>query len=210
MRIVFDGLVPVAYGQTYVISRDLPDMGRAFAGQSNGLCGAGEPGALLLMTGTHSGRVRFTIELHDAEPPAAADEWQEVVEVAFHPTTATVDLVPWGQGSLARLPLAPDGGLLPAFRVRYCALGMDEGRNPFGLFDPDEIAEDDYTYMDQRPDRYLLSFWPQSGGRSAAGAPPADVIARQTSRSAAYRHEWARELAAPPAFRERDKADAER
>ena len=65
MPILFDGPVPIDYGQTYVTSRELPDMNAAFAGQANGLCGAGEPGALFLMTGTHSGRVRFMIELHD-------------------------------------------------------------------------------------------------------------------------------------------------
>ncbi|MEK8107192.1 hypothetical protein NKG94_22280 [Micromonospora sp. M12] len=40
MRVLFDGKVPVAYGQMYVTSRELPDMSGAFAGQANGLCGA--------------------------------------------------------------------------------------------------------------------------------------------------------------------------
>ena len=57
MRILFDGVVPVDYGQIYVTSRELPEMIEAFAGQVNGLCGAGEPGALFLMTGTRCGRV---------------------------------------------------------------------------------------------------------------------------------------------------------
>ena len=52
MRILFDGPVPVDYGQIYLTSRELPDMGKAFAGQVNGLCGAGEPGKLFLITGT--------------------------------------------------------------------------------------------------------------------------------------------------------------
>ncbi|MBL7261047.1 hypothetical protein [Paractinoplanes lichenicola] len=186
MRVLFDGLVPVAYRQMYVCSREIPDMAKAFAGQVNGLCGAAQPGELFLMTGTHSGSVRLTVERHDTEPPAAAAEWQEVVEVPFQPRRATVDLVPWGAAALAALPLVPDGQPLPAFRVRYCALGMDEGRNPFGTYDPDELADDDYTYMNDRPDRYLLALWPDERLR--------DVIVQETSKAAATWHRWAAKL----------------
>src|SRR5687767_1907877 len=129
MRVLFDGLAPVDYGQIYVTSRALPDMIGAFAGQVNGLCGAREPGVLFLTTGTHYGRVRFRVELHDTEPPPAEPQWQEVVEASMLPRAPAVDLVPWGDGPLAHLPLIPDGqdtGPLPAFRVRYCAAGMDE------------------------------------------------------------------------------------
>ncbi|HEX8346343.1 MAG TPA: hypothetical protein VF657_16615 [Actinoplanes sp.] len=191
MRILFDGVVPVDYGQIYVTSRELPEMSEAFAGQVNGLCGAGEPGALFLMTGTRCGRVRFEVELHDRAPSAAADEWEEVVEAPFVPRAAVVDLVPWGEGPLARLPLRPDGqdtGRLPGYRVRYHAAGMDEGR-----------------------DRYLLCFWPESG--EAAGTGPAggvvraDAIVRQTSRSAAYWHGWAAGLPAPPTLWEQVESE---
>ncbi|WP_433125091.1 hypothetical protein ACQPWW_21715 [Micromonospora sp. CA-240977] len=98
MRVLFDGQAPVAYGQIYVTSSELPDMEEAFAGQVNGLCGAGQSGALFLMTGTHTGRVRFTVEVHDGEPPAAAPEWEDVVEVSFLPGAPVVDLVPAGGG----------------------------------------------------------------------------------------------------------------
>lgn len=201
----------MAYGQAYLTSRELPDMDRAFAGQANGLCGAGEPGALFLMTGTHSGRVRCTIELHDRAPAPAAAEWEEVVEVPFLPRKAAVDLVPWGSGTLARLALTPDGrdtGRLPRYRVRYCAAGMDEGHDPYGGFDPDEIDEDDYTYLDQRPDRYLLCFWPEGADSSPVEDPPrADAILRQTSSTAAYRHNWASALPAPPTLWEQVEAE---
>ncbi|MCZ7373724.1 hypothetical protein [Micromonospora sp. WMMC250] len=200
MRVLFDGKAPVHYGQIYVTSSDLPDMDRAFAGQANGLCGGGQPGALFLMTGTHSGRVRFTIEVHDTEPPAAAEEWEDVVEVSFVPSAAVVDLVPWGDGPLARMPLTSEGqqtGRLPAYRVRYCATGMDEGHDPFGGLDPDELDESDHTYMDRRPDRYLLCVWPE--GTTGDGVPRTDAVLRQTSDGAAYWHTWARALALPPA-----------
>jgi hypothetical protein len=196
MRVLFDGTAPVAYGQIYVTSRELPDMGGAFAGQVNGLCGGGDAGALFLMTGTHTGRVRFRVELHDVAPPLAG-AWEDVVEVSFVPRAATVDLVPWGDGSLAHLPLVPDGGgagTLPVFQVRYCADGMDEGRDPFGGLDPDEI--DDVGYPDQGPDRYLLCFWP-------AGSAEADAVVRQGSDAAAYWHRWAAALPPPPTLWER-------
>lgn len=210
MRVLFEGAVPLAYGQFYVASQELPDMTKGFAGQVNGLCGAGEPGALFLMTGTHTGRVRLRVELHEHEPPAAVDEWEEVVEAPFLPRAATVDLVPWGDGSLAALPLMPNGQeacLLPTFRVRYCAAGMDEGRNPYGGFDPDTLEDDDYTYMEQRPDRYLLCFWPDgAGGSLVDGGLRADAIIRQTSGDAGYWHNWASTLPAPPSLWEQVEA----
>ncbi len=210
MRVVFEGVVPVDYGQFYVVSRELPDMTRAFAGQRNGLCGAGDLGRLFLMTGTHTGRVRLRVELHEHEPPAAVDTWEEVVEAPFLPRAATVDLVPWGDGPLAALPLTPDGqeaGLLPTFRVRYCAAGMDEGRDPYGGFDPDALEDDDYTYMEQRPDQYLLCFWPDAAGGSLAdGGLRADAIVRQTSGAAGYWHNWASTLPALPSLWEQVEA----
>ncbi|MEV1111658.1 hypothetical protein AB0I95_23910 [Micromonospora sp. NPDC049751] len=215
MRVLFDGPAPVDYGQIYVTSRELPDMDRAFAGQVNGLCGAGHPGALFLMTGTHSGRVRFRIELHDAEPPTAAAEWEDVVEVSLQPRAPVVDLVPWGDGALAHLPLTSqesDGGRLPAYRVRYCAAGMDEGSDPFGGLDPDEIDEDDHTYLDRRPDRYLLCFWPEASaaGDPGDGAVRADAVLRQGSGNAAYWHGWAHGLPAPLTLWERVEAEVRR
>lgn len=215
MRVLFDGLAPVDYGQIYVTSRNLPDMERAFAGQANGLCGAGDPGALFLMTGTHSGRVRFRIELHDTEPPVADSEWEDVVEVSLQPRAPVVDLVPWGDGVLAHLPLTPedrDGGRLPLYRVRYCAAGMDEGTDPFGGHDPDEADEDEDSYLDRRPDRYLLCFWPlgRPGGAEGEGGTRADVVLRQGSGNAAYWHGWARGLPAPLTLWEHVEAELRR
>ncbi|MFF0467271.1 hypothetical protein ACFYPX_07460 [Micromonospora zamorensis] len=213
MRVLFDGKVPVAYGQIYVTSRELPDdMAGSFAGQANGLCGGGQPGTLFLMTGTHTGQVQFTVELHEVEPPAAEEEWEEVVEVSFAPRAAVLDLVPWGDGSLARLPLTSDGqdtSRLPVYRVRYCATGMDAGHDPFGGLDPDELDENGYTYMDQRPDRYLLCFWPDdtTGGDPGDGVTRADAILRQTSGGAAYWHAWARALPPPPTLSEQAEAE---
>ncbi|MEK8107191.1 hypothetical protein NKG94_22275 [Micromonospora sp. M12] len=153
------------------------------------------------MTGTHTGQVQLTIEVHDGEPSAAADEWEEVVEASLLPRAAVIDLVPWGEGTLAQLPLVSEGqdtGRLPVFRVRYCATGMDEGSDPFGGLDPDEIDDGDHTYMYERPDRYLLCLWPEgytSDAQSDAGTRT-DAILRQSSNAAAYWHTWAGAL--PP------------
>ncbi len=173
MRTLMSQAAWVHYGQIYVASgEDQPDMGECFGGQDNGLCGAAMPGFLFLMTGLHTGEVGFTVELHEAPPPVD-DGWQEIVEASFGPMGEAA-LVSWGGEQGWPLDLAQ-----ASYRVRYCATGMDEGR---------ELD----TKMDEDPeaDRYLLQFWP---------APPgADKVVKQTSEIAAYWHEYAREQPPPP------------
>ena len=205
MRILFDGTAWVAYSQIYVTNDEVPELSEAFAGQSNGLCGAATPGVLFLMTGTHDGRVRFTVELHDQQPPLPGEEWQDVVEVSFVPGEPAVELLQWSGSSAARLELA-DAGTDPddlaAFRVQYCATGMDLGHDPFGGIDPDSIADGDTSYMDHRPDRYLLRFWPDGTEQ-----PRPDAVLRHTSSAATYWHDWARKLPPPPTAEERAAAE---
>ncbi|MBU2669300.1 hypothetical protein KOI35_37890 [Actinoplanes bogorensis] len=205
MRTLYDGPVFIAYGQAYVQGPPVSAMDVAFAGQANGLCGAAFPGALFLVTGTRDGDVRFTVELHDAEPPPAGPEWQEVVEVSFRPTTETVDLVPWADAAVATLFRFPGDGPATTYRVRYCATAMDEGNDPWGGHDPDDDPAD---LFDDRPDRYQLLFWP------SPGEPAPDVIVRQTSEIAAYWHgsvpaqPWepsAQELAAVEEYKRSDQ-----
>jgi hypothetical protein len=161
--VVLDQVVEVDYGQLYLTASeaDVPVPELAFAGQSNGLCGAAVPGALYLLTGLQHGSVGFAVERHEAEPPLDG-QWEDVVEVSF--------TAPAGQLSLRNA----DGGdwpvTLPAgdSRVRYCARGMQAGW-------------DTETSGDSRPvDRYLLAFWPS--------APEPDCIVRQVSDAAAYWH----------------------
>jgi hypothetical protein len=168
-RTVYSGGVWVAYGQAYVQSDDeIPMPDRAFGGQVNGLCGAAVPGALFLVTGTHTGRVGFIVEVHD-DPPPIDGEWEEVVEASFAPASPEVVLTEWGGTSLPR-PLNLTRG---QWRVRYCARGLDTGRDSPPIADGDEPV-----------DHYLLQFWP---------APPApDLVVRQTSGHAAYWHDHAR------------------
>ncbi|GAA2052499.1 hypothetical protein GCM10009839_69920 [Catenulispora yoronensis] len=186
MRTLIQDLVPIAYGQLYVESEhgDEPQAWESMGGQQNGLLGAAIPGALFLITGTHTGRVPFTVELHDAEPPLSA-EWEEVVEAPFHPLGRTV-VVTWGDGPAWELELADID-----YRVRYSASGMDEAKEHELL-----ALSDDPPVID----RYLLQFWP---------APPApDSVVRRTSQSAAYWHDHALRQPAPPTPEE--KAEAER
>ena len=183
MRTLFDAEVHVHYGQVYVWSNQAyPLLDEAFAGQANGLCGAASPGALFMITGVHTGHVRFTIELHD-EPAPMGEEWEDIVEVSFTPMSSRIELAQWAGEACWPLDL-PDVD----FRVRYCACGMDDGRSA------DTILEGE-----PGRDRYLLQFWP--------GAWSPDRVVKLTSDVADYWHRHARTLPPPPT--PEDKAAAE-
>ncbi|WP_338118790.1 hypothetical protein [Streptomyces cyaneofuscatus] len=185
MRRPVVGEVHVHYSQIYVQSDPdgtAPGLGEAFAGQSGGLCGAAAPGALWLVTGLHTGSVGFTVEVHDEAPPLTPD-WEDVVEVSFRPVSEDTSLVQWGGEAAWDLELP-----VTDYRVRYSARGMDKGRDL-----------DTRTAKEPRADSYLLQFWP---------APPRpDQVIRQTSRNAAYRHDHARGLPAPPTPEQRTEAE---
>jgi hypothetical protein len=86
MRTAMTGPAWVAYAQIYVeSSEDFHDLGECFGGQHNGLCGAAAAGKLWLVTGLHSGRVGFTVEVHDEAPPLD-DSWEEIVEASYRPS----------------------------------------------------------------------------------------------------------------------------
>ncbi|MCC8243295.1 hypothetical protein [Saccharothrix luteola] len=181
VRTLMSGAARVDYGQLYVESGEASfAMDECFGGQVNGLCGGAVPGTLFLMIGTNVGEVDFAVELHDRPPPVGA-EWEDVVEVSFRPT-GPVALYVWAhEDSWSLDELEPID-----YRVRYCAVGMDDAR------------DDDF----RRParDRYALQFWP---------APPeADRIVRQTTEHAAYWHRYAAKQPPPPTAEE--KAEASR
>ncbi|MBU7598001.1 hypothetical protein JGS22_010360 [Streptomyces sp. P38-E01] len=179
MRTVLNGEVHVRYGQIYVESAVWGyAMDEYFAGQSNGLCGAGAPGGLFLNTGLHTGYVSFRVEVLDAEPPTD-DSWEDVVEAPFRPKATETLLVEWAGEDYWELDLEEID-----YRVRYSAVGMDAARD-----------QDTRRANDPGHDRYLLQFWP------AALSP--DHVIKQTSQIAAYWHDFARELPAPPSDEER-------
>jgi hypothetical protein len=172
VRTLFRGEVRVGYAQAYVQVGDrvfdTTDFGACFAGQDNGLCGAGVPGGLWLVTGLHTGSVPFEVESHEAEPGVADGE--DVVEVSLSVPRGPVDLLGWAGESSASLDLTPQ-----TYRVRYCADGMDAGR-----------AADVRTPEEPPHDSYLLLFWP---------APhAADRVVRAGSETARYWHGHARGL----------------
>src|SRR5262245_38211876 len=102
-------------------------MFHAFRGQTNGLCGVAVRGALWLITGLHSGRVGFTVDVLDAAPPID-DAWEEIVEVSFSVPGEDealehdgkeiiyrdVYLAEWAGGGSYRIPILPG-----TYRVRY-------------------------------------------------------------------------------------------
>jgi hypothetical protein len=160
--VLLDQNVFVTYSQAWVyLGEDLfaggYDLSQTFEGQTNGLCGAAQPDVLELITGTHTGDVPFRIELHDSEPQLG-DQWEEVVEASFAPTSAVVSFTGLDSGRTYRISLPRR-----EYRVRYCLYGMD-----------------DTDTTDKSSDAYLLQFWP------AEHAP--DCIVRQTSRRAASWH----------------------
>ncbi|MFD3514727.1 hypothetical protein [Streptomyces sp. NPDC058657] len=189
VRTVFDGVMRVSYRQFYVqsgLDSAREEQADPRAGQSNGLCGAANPGELFLTTGLHTGRVGLTVEVHETEPPLD-EQWEEVVEVSFRPGSTEIAVVPWGEGPICSTDLP-----VTDYRVRYCGRGMDV------------TPDDELSVLDGGPtvDHYLLQFWP-------AGHAP-DRVVKQTTQSAAYWHDHARSLQPPPAPEERAEAHRRR
>ncbi|MCX4744073.1 hypothetical protein OG455_00850 [Kitasatospora sp. NBC_01287] len=184
MRVLVGGEVHVHYSQLYVESdaeKFTPLLEEAFAGQAAGLCGGAQAGALFLSTGLHTGNVGFTVELHELRPPVD-DGWEEVVEVPFTPASERTVLMQWAGEACWELDLVETD-----YRARYCARGMDRAR-----------AADTRGEGEPQLDQYLLQLWP---------SPPAPArVLKQTSEIAAYWHNYARELPAPPTPEERAEA----
>lgn len=148
--------VSISHHQVHVCSGpSAPRYDVAFAGQANGLLGAGDPGALVLVCGTHTGHVGLRVVLHDAEPPLD-DAWEDVVEATFVPAGRAVTVAGLMDDVVATVELAP-----ATYRVRWSGTGVDEAY--------------DGVVMAHEPliDRFELALWP---------APPApDRVLRQGS-----------------------------
>ncbi len=121
-RILYSDRINVHYGQFYVepVEGDFVsmDMAQAFAGQSNGICGAARAGRLFLITGIHTASVHVTIEHLDAKPPVD-DTWEEIVECSFTHNASTLVLREWAAEAEYQLSIQPG-----TYRVRYCAKCM--------------------------------------------------------------------------------------
>jgi hypothetical protein len=105
VRTVLSEDVSVHYGQFYVHSNDdWPDLEECFYGQRNGLCGGAVPGHLFLITGSHTGLVGLTVEMHE-QPPVVDEAWEDVVEVSFRPQ-GHAHIAGWGGDWTSTLDLA--------------------------------------------------------------------------------------------------------
>jgi hypothetical protein len=162
--VLFDDLVPVHFGYIHLSagSEVGDDLIEARLGQNNGLCGARTPHQVSLVTGLHTGEVPLLVEWHPSEPPID-ESWEDVVEVSAEFTEPDVLLSSFEDAFSLKMPVSG------WHRVRYCANGMDEGRE-LDTPDEDEVA----------PDKYVLQMWP---------APPgADEVKVLGSRNAEYWH----------------------
>ncbi len=114
-----DLVVYVHYGFVFLGTRyeAPPDLIHARGG-SGTACGAAFPEALAMTTGMHIGWVPFRIQIGE-EPPALADEWEDVVEVSFEPESTELVLSAVDDFHDVTLPV------LTTYRARYCAQGMD-------------------------------------------------------------------------------------
>jgi hypothetical protein len=153
---------PVEYGQIYLLDGegDLPEF-EVLDSASVGIIGA-EPGAVLMMTGLHTGTVGFVVSVDDDDPGPELDSYEDVVEISFESRDGTAALVGWAGEYSRDLPPLPSGP--GTYRLRYHARGMDGGK-----------AADS---SDAPIDEYLLQIWP---------APPSpDVTLKRTSEQCAY------------------------
>jgi hypothetical protein len=185
VRTLMTGPAWVSHAQIYVESSGLDtDFRECFGGQRNGLCGAAVAGRLFLITGLHTGKVGFSVELHDEAPPID-DGWEEIVEASFKPADDRVALVGWGGEGRWPLELRPVD-----YRVRYCGWGMDAGHQAGPPMEDEPLV-----------DRYLLQLWP------APTTPrESDRVVKQTSAQAAYWHDFARKQPPPPSAEDRAEA----
>lgn len=162
--LLFDGIVRSTYNQVYIgTGADFPELDSAFHGQSNGLCGAGVPGALYLVTGLHTGPVSIQLSA-TSSTPELTDEWEDVVEVSFVVSGGDAAIVTWAGESAIPFHLDP-----ATYRVRYAARGLDPADEAMTVpLETDTI------------DHYALWFWP-------AEFEP-DAVVRSTSRFGHYAH----------------------
>ena len=166
MKRIFDGRLWVSYGQFYIESSESSGyaLEDCFVGQINGLCGAASKGSLFLLTGLHTGEIKFTLDVLD-NAPSLDRIWEEIVEVSFTPTSEKLIIRQWNGECICKIPFSQQN-----YRVRYCACNMDRGH---------ELD----TYVEGNPvDLYYLAFWPAK--------PTSDVILKQTSEVASYWHNW--------------------
>ena len=156
-QLIFDGRVSVDYHQAYLVTGEVEaSYTDAFACQSNGLLGAAQPGALVLVTGTALGDVAVRLVLHEGPPPLTP-AWQDVVEASFAPLEPMVRLLTWDGEEVCTFDLPGS-----SYRVRWSGFGLDvnyDGHVESGAQETDNVFE--------------LALWPAPAA--------ADAVLRQDS-----------------------------
>ncbi|MER6784180.1 hypothetical protein ABT330_05920 [Streptomyces sp. NPDC000658] len=156
------GLVPVQYHQ-FDISDEGGPTGPILEAGHNGLMQVTD-GVITVLTGIHTGNVDVTVTLHESEPAAGDDNWQECVEISAH--SASGDLMVRGlmDDLDDELPLLSFDG--PGdYRLRVHARGRDTA---FDLA-PEGVTE-----------WYLIQVWPAPTG-------PPTVLSRSDAYGASVR-----------------------
>jgi hypothetical protein len=170
-RILLDEIIETDYGQFDLVWAEPGgfdgDLDRFFAGQKNGLVGAGDPNGVYLNLARRSGGSPVKIVLYDVEPAAADNSFQDIVEVSITiPPGSAVQWVSWA-GETSGVLAGMKAGV---FRLRVSARDRDEGAAG--------------EFADGPVDSYLLELWP------APAAP--DSILKVGTEDARY---WHREAA---------------
>ncbi|MEV1003495.1 hypothetical protein [Nonomuraea sp. NPDC050202] len=140
-----------------LLLRGIEDPPPAYPGRfPNGLVAGSRDGAIII-TGVARGPVDVTVELADAAPPLALDEWEEVAEISVESTHGSLHVFGL-DGDLTDLSnLASTGP--GQYRIRIHARGRDT--------DPDGTVR---TPVES----YLIASWPSEA------AP--ELIYKQTDR----------------------------
>lgn len=145
--LTFTGWIDVFYGQYYLMSLgasepEPPDEEGAI------LSNEADEGSVFIASGTHTGKIRLTVRMHDQEPPLDSSEWDHVEESEIQSDNGEIDIVNWGGGT-------PDGfsGLAEHGPGRYRVRVHVRGRP--GDVAPGDVENDAY-------EEHLIEMWPES------------------------------------------------
>lgn len=134
------------------------------------------PSLAVLYSGTHTGPVRVTVQVHQTAPPLDLAAWEDVAEATFIAPVGRVMIEEWGGRVHDELPNLTSSGP-GTYRLRLHVRGRDRG---WREDTPEEPIEE-----------HLLDVWP--------AAPAAGVVHKLTSRVGRARAARAAASPDPPA-----------
>jgi hypothetical protein len=166
-RVLLDEVVMTSYGQLDLVWAEGAgfdgDWSSVFAGQTNGLVGAANPGGVYVNLARYGGGSRVRVVLLDAEPAEPDEYFEDVVEVSTAiPAGADVQWQAWAGMGFGTI----EGLSAGTYRVRVSAHGRDAGHQG--------------EFADGVVDEYLIEWWPSPAKE--------DAILRVGSANAEYWH----------------------